>query len=100
MPLYMKKIINLYCGKENGFSLKEVDLMPILEKNTKVPIEVMVGDEDDLIPFYHSASIYAATGSKKVIHYYEGVHHALSFEKNPQKYFSDVENFLNYIKNN
>lgn len=72
------------------------DVEPILSAKKGVPILVIHGDSDTMIPYGHSVSLYQANPHTVRLFLAKGCDHAKSFETDPARYARWVKEFLDY----
>ena len=81
-----------------GYDLKETSPLKAVSVS-KVPTFFIHGKEDRMIPVSMCLELYNAASCEKEIMIVDGAGHAQSSEKDPVRYFGEVEKFLGrYIK--
>lgn len=79
-----------------GYDLHEAS--PITNvKHARIPILIIHGDKDRMIPVEMSQELYDATTSEKELWIVEGAGHAQSQDKDPEGYFGHVKVFLKSV---
>ena len=63
-------------------------------RHTKLPILLLHGDEDQLVPCRMSREIYDACGADKELHIFPGASHGMCYLEDPQRYEKTVGEFL------
>ena len=95
MPSFpILNIANLMVKIKSGYFLNDASPIEAV-KEAKVPIMFIHGDDDKFVPFYMLDELYEACSSEKqklVIH---GASHAHSEDENPEKYWKEVDAFIN-----
>lgn len=95
MPSFpILNIANLMLKIKSGYFLNDASPIEAV-KEAKVPIMFIHGDDDKFVPFYMLDELYEACSSEKqklVIH---GASHAHSEDENPEKYWKEVDAFIN-----
>lgn len=76
----------------NGSALESV-------RNTRLPVLLLHGDADQLVPCHMSREIYDACGSDKELQIFPGATHGMCYMEDPQRYETTVERFLNRCLN-
>ena len=71
----------------NGSALESV-------RNTRLPVLLLHGEADQLVPCYMSREIYDACGSDKELQTFPGATHGMCYLEDPQRYEATVEGFL------
>lgn len=64
-------------------------------RHTKLPILLIHGEADQLVPCHMSRQIYEACGSDKELQTFPGASHGMSYLEDPQRYEATVASFLN-----
>ncbi|MCR5764003.1 MAG: alpha/beta hydrolase [Treponema sp.] len=86
--------VSLFAKFKAGYSIKEADCVPQLQKN-KTPMLFIHGDADDYNPFYMLDVVYNANAceqkEKLVVH---GARHVMSSFTEPDLYWSTVWSFI------
>lgn len=81
-----------------GYDLKETSPLKAVA-SSKVPTFFIHGKEDQMIPVKMCLALYNAAACEKEIMIVDGAGHAQSAEKDPVRYFEEVEKFLSNLKN-
>ena len=81
-----------------GYDLKETSPLKAVAMS-KVPTFFIHGKEDKMIPVKMCLELYNAAACEKEIMIVDGAGHAQSAEKDPVRYFEEVEKFLSNLKN-
>lgn len=63
-------------------------------KNAKLPIIYYHGEGDDFVPCYMSRKNFDATPTRKTLITVENAGHGLSYPKDPERYFSTLDEFF------
>ena len=63
-------------------------------KNTKIPVLIIHGKADGLIPYSHSEEIINNISSNKRLELFEGADHGLSYMADPNRYINAVDEFI------
>ena len=63
-------------------------------RNTEVPILLLHGEDDQLVPCRMSKQIYEACASDKELYTFPGAGHAMCYLEDPQRYEASVEGFI------
>ena len=87
-------IANLIVKLKAGYYLNDATPIEYVSK-ARVPIMFIHGDDDTFVPFYMLDELYEACSSEKKKLIIEGASHAHAEDENPQKYWSEIENFVN-----
>lgn len=76
------------------FNIREASALDSVHR-TKLPILLLHGDADQLVPCNMSYEIYHACGADKELHIFPGASHGMSYLEDPQRYEAVVGDFLN-----
>ena len=76
-----------------GFNLKEADACKAVSQ-TKIPILIIHGDMDNLVPLYMAKEIYNSCKSSKEIYIVHGANHAENYRKDPEGYENVIAQFV------
>lgn len=87
-------IANLIVKVKAGYYLNEACPIECV-KNSKVPMMFVHGDDDTFVPFYMLDELYEACASEKKKLIIEGASHAHAESENPDKYWSEIDSFVN-----
>ena len=87
-------IANLIVKIKAGYYLNEACPIECV-KNSKVPMMFVHGDDDTFVPFYMLDELYEACASEKKKLIIEGASHAHAESENPDKYWSEIDSFVN-----
>ncbi|MCR4660493.1 MAG: alpha/beta hydrolase [Clostridia bacterium] len=94
LPTFLLKPLNKICKKEAGYSFEDDSALNAV-KEAKVPIFFIHGDIDKFIPCENSKELYEACSHKdKQLLIIEGAAHGSSNFINPEKYYSEIEKYL------
>ena len=63
-------------------------------RNTHLPILLLHGEEDQLVPCHMSQEIYEACAADKELHTFPGASHGMCYLEDPQRYEAVVKAFL------
>lgn len=91
---------SLYVKIFEGWSFGEADALEQV-KNSKVPVLIIHGGEDEVVPVSQSNDLFEASPVKKSDHLLiSGATHLQTLKTNPEKYWMNVDSFiLNNIEN-
>lgn len=87
-------IANLIVKIKAGYYLNEACPIECV-KNSKVPMMFVHGDDDTFVPFYMLDELYEACASEKKKLIIEGASHAHAESENPDKYWGEIDSFVN-----
>lgn len=87
-------IANLIVKIKAGYYLNEACPIECV-KNSKVPMMFVHGDDDTFVPFYMLDELYEACTSEKKKLIIEGASHAHAESENPDKYWGEIDSFVN-----
>ncbi|MBU5336141.1 alpha/beta hydrolase [Intestinibacter bartlettii] len=87
-------IANFAVKIKAGYFLNEASPIEAVQ-NAKVPIMFIHGDDDKFVPFYMLDELYNACTSEKKKLVIKGASHAHAEDENPDKYWSEVDEFVN-----
>ncbi|MGM9530301.1 alpha/beta hydrolase [Intestinibacter sp.] len=87
-------IANLIVKIKAGYYLNEACPIECI-KHSKVPMMFIHGDDDTFVPFYMLDELYEACTSEKKKLIIEGASHAHAESENPDKYWSEIDSFVN-----
>ena len=87
-------IANLIVKVKAGYYLNEACPIECV-KNSKVPMMFVHGDDDTFVPFYMLDELYEACASEKKKLIIEGASHAHAESENPDKYWGEIDSFVN-----
>jgi fermentation-respiration switch protein FrsA (DUF1100 family) len=76
-----------------GYDLKETSPLKAVSASS-VPTLFIHGEEDRMIPVSMCRELYDAAACEKEIMIVEGAGHAQAADKDPARYFEEVEKFL------
>lgn len=76
-----------------GYDLKKADALSAV-KRSNTPILFIHGDKDAMIPVSMCYELYEAAASSKEIYIVEGVGHAQTVDKDPEEFWSKIDEFL------
>lgn len=85
--------MNLMLQLRGGYDLKEASALDAVKK-TKLPVLIIHGDLDDMVPVDMAYELYDAAGGKKELLIIPGAGHAQAVDKNPELYYDTVFEFL------
>lgn len=85
---------SLYVKIFEGWSFGEADALEQV-KNSKVPVLIIHGGEDEVIPVSQSNDLFEASPVKKSDHLLiSGATHLQTLKTNPEKYWMNVDSFI------
>ena len=88
--------MNLMLQLRGGYDLKDASALNAV-KNTSLPILIIHGKEDEMIPVSMAEELYEAAAGKKELLLISGAGHAQAMEKEPELYFETVFAFLDDV---
>ncbi|MDO5009723.1 MAG: alpha/beta hydrolase [Intestinibacter bartlettii] len=95
MPSFpILNIANLAVKIKAGYFLNEASPIEAVQK-AKVPIMFIHGDGDKFVPFYMLDDLYNTCTSEKKKLVIEGASHAHAEDENPDKYWGEIDEFVN-----
>lgn len=86
--------MNLMLQLRGGYDLKDASALNGV-KNTSLPVLLIHGKEDDMVPVSMAQELYDAAAGKKELLIIPGAGHAQAMEKEPELYFGTIFDFLN-----
>ena len=90
--------MNLMLQLRGGYDLKEASAL-LAVKKTDLPILIIHGEEDDMIPVAMANELYEAAAGEKELLIIPGAGHAQAMDKNPELFYDTIFSFLtNYIQ--
>lgn len=92
----LTSFVDIFVKLRGGYSLKTVCPIDHIV-NIKNPILFINTKEDKYIPITMTEQLYTAKPDKKYIYWVEKGKHAAAYDQDPNKYKSEVENFLKEI---
>lgn len=87
-------LMNLLCKLFADFSLYELSAEEVL-KTSKIPIFILHGKNDGLVPYEMSVKAFNAANNPKEIHLVEGADHGMSFLKDTENVSRKLSDFIN-----
>ena len=85
--------MNLMLQLRGGYDLKDASALNAV-KNTKLPILIIHGDMDDIVPVNMAYELYDAAGGEKELLIIPGSGHAQAMDKDPKLYYDTIFAFL------
>lgn len=85
--------MNLMLQLRGGYDLKDASAISAI-KNTSLPILIIHGEADDMIPVSMAYELYDAAAGEKELLIIPGAGHAQAADKNPKLYYDTVFGFL------
>lgn len=85
--------MNLVLQLRGGYDLKEASALEAV-KNTSLPVLMIHGEEDDMVPVDMAYELYEAAAGEKELLIIPGAGHAQSVDKDPETYYDAVFEFL------
>ena len=90
---------NLALQLRGGYDLKKASAVESV-RNSKLPVLIIHGDADKMIPVSMAYTLYEAANCEKSILIVEGAGHAQSQDKAPETYYRTIAEFLGPILDN
>ena len=90
--------MNLVLQLRGGYDLKEASALEAVKK-TNLPVLIIHGEEDDMVPVDMAYELYEAAGGEKELLIIPGAGHAQSMDKDPELYYDTIFQFLNWNRN-
>lgn len=84
---------NLMLQLRGGYDLKDASALEGV-KNSRIPILLIHGDRDEMIPVDMAYELYEAANCRKELLIVEGAGHAQAPDKDPEKYYGTIFSFL------
>lgn len=85
--------MNLMLQLRGGYDLKDASALEAVKK-TSLPVLIIHGDQDDMVPVDMAYELYDAAGGEKELLIIPGAGHAQSMDKDPETYYDTVFAFL------
>ncbi len=85
--------MNLMLQLRGGYDLRDASALDAV-KNTSLPVLLIHGEEDDIVPVSMAQELYDAAGGRKELLLIPGAGHAQAMEKEPELYFDTIFDFL------
>lgn len=85
--------MNLVLQLRGGYDLKEASALEAVKK-TALPVLIIHGEEDDMVPVDMAYELYEAAGGEKELLIIPGAGHAQAADKDPETYYGTVFDFL------
>lgn len=85
--------MNLVLQLRGGYDLKEASALEAVKK-TLLPVLIIHGEEDDMVPVDMAYELYEAASGEKELLIVPGAGHAQSVDKDPDSYYNTVFEFL------
>lgn len=85
--------MNLVLQLRGGYDLKEASALNSV-KNAYLPILIIHGEEDDMVPVSMAYELYEAVPTEKELLIIPGAGHAQAVDKDPELYYETVFDFL------
>lgn len=85
--------MNLMLQLRGGYDLKAASALEAV-KHTKLPVLIIHGDQDELVPVDMAYELYEAAGGEKELLIISGAGHAQSADKDPRLYYDTIFRFL------
>ena len=85
--------MNLVLQLRGGYDLKEASALNSV-KNADLPILIIHGEEDDMVPVSMAYELYEAVPTEKELLIIPGAGHAQAVDKDPELYYETVFAFL------
>ena len=89
--------MNLMLQLRGGYDLKKASALTAVQK-TSLPILIIHGEEDDMIPVSMAQELYDAAAGEKQLLLIPGAGHAQAMDKDPELYYKTVFEFLENIR--
>lgn len=88
--------MNLVLQLRGGYDLKEASALEAVKK-TNLPVLIIHGDQDDMVPVDMAYELYDAVPGQKELLIIPGAGHAQAMDKDPELYYDTVFHFLSQI---
>lgn len=85
--------MNLVLQLRGGYNLKHASALKAIKK-TSLPVLIIHGDQDDMVPVDMAYQLYDAAGGEKELLIIPGAGHAQAMDKDPQTYYETTFQFL------
>lgn len=85
--------MNLVLQLRGGYNLKHASALKAIKKTT-LPVLIIHGDQDDMVPVDMAYQLYDAAGGEKELLIIPGAGHAQAMDKDPQTYYETTFQFL------
>lgn len=85
--------MNLMLQLRGGYDLKAASALEAVKKTT-LPVLIIHGDQDDMVPVDMAYELYEAAAGEKELLIIPGAGHAQAMDKDPELYYDTVFNFL------
>lgn len=85
--------MNLVLQLRGGYDLKDASALEAVKK-TRLPVLIIHGDQDDMVPVEMAYELYEAAGGEKELLIVPGAGHAQAVDKDPEAYYDTVFDFL------
>ncbi|MBO5068830.1 MAG: alpha/beta hydrolase [Roseburia sp.] len=89
---------NLVLQLRGGYDLKDASALEAVKK-TDLPVLIIHGEEDDMVPVEMAYELYDAAGREKELLIIPGAGHAQAMDKDPELYYDTIFSFLNEAYN-
>ncbi|MCI5795870.1 MAG: alpha/beta hydrolase [Ruminococcus sp.] len=96
LPKGFLKYLDFFAKNIFGYSFYDVRPIDCLKEND-VPVCFIHGKNDNFIDYAQSQNMSKATPGYSEVHLFDGADHAQSIEKDKNRYYTIVENFLNKV---
>lgn len=84
---------NLMLQLRGGYDLKDASALEAVKK-TDLPVLIIHGEEDDMVPVEMAYELYDAAGGEKELLIIPGAGHAQAMDKEPELYYDTIFSFL------
>lgn len=91
-------VTNLMLQLRGGYDLRDASALEGV-KNSEIPILLIHGDQDEMIPVDMAYELYEAANCEKELLIVEGAGHAQAPDKDPDTYYSTIFSFLDSAMN-
>ena len=85
--------MNLMLQLRGGYDLKDASALEAVKK-TRLPVLIIHGNQDDMVPVDMAYELYDAAAGKKELLIVPGAGHAQAVDKDPKLYYDTVFEFL------
>lgn len=85
--------MNLVLQLRGGYDLKDASALEAVKK-TRLPVLIIHGDQDDMVPVEMAYELYEAAGGEKELLIVPGAGHAQAVDKDSEAYYDTVFDFL------
>lgn len=87
---------NLMLQLRGGYDLKDASALEAIKK-TDLPVLIIHGEDDDMVPVEMAYELYDAAGGEKELLIVPGAGHAQAMDKTPELYYDTIFSFLSNV---